>query len=230
MYIPSSPKEAIEIQLDLREKCVYRREIELADVRYVAGADAAYSHYRIHAAVVVMTFPDLAVQECGTAVEPVKFPYIPGLLAFREGPALCSAWENLTMKPDVAMFNGHGYAHPRRFGIASHIGVLLDIPTIGVADRPLATSKAPRMQNARRGYSMPYTDDDTIIGSALCTRDGARPAYVSAGHKTDLAFALEFVLRTTRSHRFPEPLVEAHRIATRNRNAHDISPEKSGGS
>jgi deoxyribonuclease V len=213
MYIPGSQIEAIEIQLKLRDQCVYRREIELSDIKHIAAADAAYSQFRIHAAVVVMSYPGLAVKDCGISVEPVEFPYIPGLLAFREGPALCSAWDKLAVKPDVAMFNGHGYAHPRRFGIASHLGVLLNIPSIGVADRPLATSRRPRMQNARRGYSAPFADDDTVIGSALCTRDGGKPVYVSAGHKTDLAFALELVLITARSHRLPEPLWEAHRRA-----------------
>jgi deoxyribonuclease V len=134
---PPNPAEALKIQETVRHHCILERTIDICEIRYVAGADAAYDHDTIYAAIVVMKFPGLEVVGKTCSVQKVTFPYIPGLLSFREGPAILDAFSNLTTVPDLIFMNGHGYAHPKRFGLASHVGLLLDIPSIGVAKRLL---------------------------------------------------------------------------------------------
>src|SRR5512136_1213184 len=131
------PPEALRIQEMLRHHCILERTIDICEIRYIGGADAAYDQDRIYAAIVVMKFPGLEVVEKACSVQEISFPYVPGLLSFREGPAILDAFSNLTTIPDLIFMNGHGYAHPKRFGLASHVGLLLDIPSIGVAKRLL---------------------------------------------------------------------------------------------
>jgi len=161
----------------------------------------------VYAAIVVMTFPALDVVEHSCAVRKISFPYIPGLLSFREGPAVIEAFDQLTCIPDLIFLNGHGFAHPARVGIASHIGVVLDMPSIGVAQH-LLTGTA-RIPSLNRGSTEPVYADDEVIGMAVRTRERAKPIYVSVGHKVDLPQAVDLVLRTTTTHRFPEPLRRA---------------------
>jgi len=203
--------KAIDTQLRLRKRCRPGRVIKTDHIRLISGLDAAYSGSITHAAAVSLTFPDLDVKETAYADVPTCFPYIPGLLAFREGPALIRAFHRLQTRPDMILVNGHGLAHPRRFGMASQIGVILDIPTVGVARR-LVTGAAGLM-GYHRGACTPVTDGDEIIGMAVRTRSGVKPVYVSIGHRTDMDQAIEVVLTTTGRYRIPEPLRKAHERA-----------------
>jgi deoxyribonuclease V len=208
--------EAEKIQEMLRHHCIFERTIDIGEIRHVAGADAAYDQDTIYAAVVVMTFPGLEVVETACTVQEVPFPYIPGLLSFREGPAVLEAFRSLTTVPDLIFMNGHGYAHPKRFGIASHVGLILDVPSIGVAQRLLTGSGA--LPDVARGSGKPVLDKSEVIGMAVRTVTGAKPVFISAGHKVDLAQAVDMVLKTTALHRITEPVWQADQVSRQCRN------------
>ncbi|HXG53194.1 MAG TPA: deoxyribonuclease V [candidate division Zixibacteria bacterium] len=198
-----TPKEAVAIQQRLRSKVI----VEKLDrpVRYVAGCDLSAARHSdvAYAGIVVLELPDLVEAARSSAVTRVRFPYIPGLLSFRETPALLEAWRRLAITPDLLMVDGHGLAHPRRFGIACHLGVLLDLPTIGCAKSPLAGSFVE--PGLRAGsYSM-VTDDGVIIGAALRTVDRVRPIFVSVGHRVTLEEAIFWAIRCSKGYRIPEP-------------------------
>lgn len=208
-------KKAEIIQTGLRDLCIYRRTRKTEDIRSIAGADASYSNTRVRAAVCVLGFPDLNLLDESVVTTRTAFPYISGLFAFREAPAVIKAFLQLSIRPDLLLCHGHGYAHPRFFGIASHIGVLLDVPTVGVAGNLMVgtvSEPAPK-----RGSTAPVYCNGEVIGMAVRTREGNRPVYVSAGHRTDLDQAVEIALKTTRSARFPEPLLAADRASRRYR-------------
>jgi len=215
------PAEARKIQEMLRHRCIVKRTIDAGEIRHVAGADAAYSKDTIYAAVVVMTFPSLAVVEKTCTVQKIPFPYIPGLLAFREGPAITEAFYRLTTVPDLLLINGHGYAHKKRIGIASHVGVVLDVPSIGVAQRLLTGIAA--IPGAGRGSTEPVLDNNEIVGMAVRTVTDAKPVFVSAGHKVDLAQAVDLALKTSRTHRLTEPVWHADRMSRQCRNDQPVS-------
>jgi deoxyribonuclease V len=141
----------------------------------------------------------------------VDFPYIPGLLSFREAPLILAAWERLDCTPDLVLVDGQGIAHPRRLGLASHLGLLLDLPAIGCAKSLLCGSHGPVREEA--GSYAEITDGDEVIGAALRTKPGVRPLYVSVGHKVSLPSALSWVLRCCRGYRLPEPTRQAHLTA-----------------
>lgn len=207
-----SPKQAIALQRRLAPR-VERRD-RLGEVRTVAGVDVGYDEQRgmARAAVVVLSFPDLRPVEQALARVPVRFPYLPGLLSFREVPAALAAFERLRRMPDLILCDGQGIAHPRRFGIASHLGLLLDRPTIGVAKtRLVGDHRAPA---DRRGAWTPLTDSGEVIGAVLRTRNGVKPLYVSIGHRVSLAGALRWVMACTTRHRLPETTRAAHRLAS----------------
>jgi deoxyribonuclease V len=210
------PAEAGKIQEMLRHHCIVERTIDAGEIRHVAGADAAYSQDTMYAAVVVMTFPGLAIVEKTCTVQEIPFPYIPGLLSFREGPAIAEAFFCLTTVPDLLLINGHGYAHPKRIGIASHIGVVLDVPSIGVAQRLLTGIAA--MPGAGRGSTELVLDNNETIGMAVRTVTDAKPVFVSAGHKVDLAQSVDIALKTARTHRLTEPIWHADRLSRQCRN------------
>ncbi|HUT38356.1 MAG TPA: endonuclease V [Methanoregula sp.] len=205
------PAEALKLQERLRYHCILERTIDICEIRHLAGADAAYDQDTIYAAVVVMTFPGLEVVEKTCSVQKVTFPYIPGLLSFREGPAILDAFSNITTVPDLIVMHGHGYAHPKRFGLASHIGLHLDIPSIGVAKRLLIGDCA--LPGAACGSTEPVRDNSEIIGRAVRTVQDAKPVFVSAGHKVDLAQAVDMALKTTTIHRITEPVWHADRVS-----------------
>ena len=166
---------------------------------------------RAKAAVVVMTYPELETVECRVASSKATFPYVPGLLSFRETPVLAPVLESLVTRPDILLIDGQGIAHPRRFGIACHLGLLFDMPTIGCAKSKLIGSfqePAPV-----KGSSSMLKDGEEIIGAALKTRDGTRPIFVSVGHKTDLDSALRVVRTCAPKYRIPEPTRRAHLAA-----------------
>ena len=210
------PAEAEKIQEMLKHHCITERTIDICEIRHIAGADAAYHQDTIYAAVVVMTFPGLEVVEKTCAVQEVPFPYIPGLLSFREGPAILDAFSDVTTVPDLIFLNGHGYAHPKRLGIASHVGLLLDVPSIGVAQRLLVGEAA--LPDATRGSTETVLDKSEIIGMAVRTVTGAKPVFISAGHKVDLAQAVDMALKTTTIHRITEPVWQADLVSRQCRN------------
>ena len=212
----TDPTEAKKIQEILRHHCIIERTIDTGEIRHVAGADAAYDQDSIYAAVVVMTFPGLEVVEKTCTVQEIPFPYIPGLLSFREGPAILDAFRSLITVPDLILLNGHGYAHPKRVGIASHVGLVLDVPSIGVAQRLLTGSVA--LPGAPRGSTEPVLDKSEIIGMAVRTVKGAKPVFISAGHKVDLAQAVDIALKTTLIHRITEPIWHADLLSRQCRN------------
>jgi deoxyribonuclease V len=173
--------------------------------RFIAGLDAAFSpdDRRCLAAAVVWDMRDEKIVEQHVAVRPLAFPYVPGLLSFREGPAVLAALRRLRTPPDVIIYDGHGLAHPRRFGIACHAGVILDLPTIGCAkSRLIGTHREPR---TRRGSAAPLVDAGEVIGSVLRTQDGVNPVFVSVGHRIDLPGARRIVLGCALRYRLPEP-------------------------
>jgi deoxyribonuclease V len=183
-------------------------------VRTIAGADVGFpDKSTVLAAVVVLSFPELKVIETGVARRPCTFPYVPGLLAFREVPGLLAALEGLRTDFDLLMCDAQGLAHPRRMGLATHVGVLLDRPVIGCA-KSLLYGKFEGVPEGRGSYSLMLDDDGGTIGAALRTRDGVEPVYVSVGNRIDLDSVIKFVLACSVKYRIPEPLRAAHKLST----------------
>ncbi|MBA3533484.1 MAG: deoxyribonuclease V [Ardenticatenales bacterium] len=205
-------EEAVAIQQQLRAEVI--TEDQLGEVRYVAGVDAGFEEEGTvaRAAVAVLTFPDLALHEYAIAHRPVTFPYVPGFLSFREIPAVLAALEQLATLPDVLLCDGQGLAHPRRFGLACHLGVLTALPAIGVAKSRFIGQHDPLPEE--RGAWQPLRDQGELIGAALRTRVKTQPLYVSIGHRLSLERAIEVVLQCTPKYRLPETTRWAHRMAS----------------
>lgn len=206
-----TPAEAVALQKELRRQVVSDRPIDLDAVRLVAGVDVSVRGEESQAAVVVVTFPDFRPVETALARRRTSFPYIPGLLGFREGPVLEEAFEQLGTEPDVFLFDGMGIAHPRRAGIASHLGLWLGRPTIGCGKTRLVGRHAPVPDE--RGAQAPLTDLGEVIGAAVRTRRGTLPMFISPGHLADVPTSVEFVLRCSPKYRLPEPIRLAHKAA-----------------
>ena len=204
-----TPEEAVAIQLSLASRVSLTPD--LGEVKYVAGVDNSATGVA-RCAIVVLTYPELETVEISRAEKPLVFPYVPGLLSFREGPAILAAFDRLRHTPDLVFFDGQGISHPRRLGIASHIGVLLDLPTIGVAKSPLFVRG--EQPSPEPGSWTPWQDrkGDTLA-AALRTRRNSKPLYISPGHKIDLPTALQYVLATSKGYRLPEPTRQAHNAA-----------------
>ncbi len=209
---PRTVAEARAIQEALRSRVIARDRI--GRVQHVAGVDASYDRTAgvTRAAVAVLAFPGLEPASRRVVQRRTRFPYVPGYLSFRETPALLAALAGLRRRPDLILCDGHGLAHPRRFGLASHLGVLLDVPTIGVAKSRLVGTHGP-VPEARASW-VPLRDGSEAIGAVLRTRAGVRPVYVSIGHRVDLVTAIEYVLRCTPRYRLPEPVRRAHALAS----------------
>lgn len=198
-----SPKEAVAIQRDLAERVV--RTGRIARPRLIAGADLAFSkdEERCVAGVIVWDARRACVVEERIAWEPVKFPYVPGLLSFREAPALLIAIGKLKTQPDAFMFDGQGVAHPRRLGLACHVGLWIDRPSIGCAKSLLIGEyEEPGLE---RGSMSRLTHNDELIGMAVRTRDKVKPVYISVGHKLSLEAAIDISLNACNGYRVPEP-------------------------
>jgi len=196
---PQTPTEAYAIQDALRAKLL-DGPVPQAPTSF-AGVDVAYAEDRLAAAVVVLG-PDLSVRETAVVVGEPAFPYVPGLFAFRELPAVLEAFDLLTEQPDVVVCDGQGRAHPRRFGLACHLGVLRDRPTLGVGKtRLVGEADEP---GERRGERSALIDRGEEVGALLRTRDGIKPVYVSAGHRMDLDTACALTLLLTPRYRLPE--------------------------
>jgi deoxyribonuclease V len=205
------PPEATALQARLSQRVVRQTRISFEDMGTVAGVDTGYRNDIACAAVVVMNLTDLKILEEAVAAKPVQYPYVPGLLSFREGPVILEALDKLKAPPDLLMLDGHGIAHPRRFGIASHIGVLLDIPTIGCAKTRLVGDYIPPQ---RSGGSISYLKAaHETIGAVLRTRTGVKPVFVSIGHLMDLDDSIRVVLKSCRGYRLPEPLRRADHLS-----------------
>jgi deoxyribonuclease V len=202
-----SPAEASQIQERLAEMC--EQPIDLSSPTTVAGVDVSVRDDISTAAVVVLSFPELAVLEIARARQPTPFPYVPGLLSFREGPVILAAFEQLGRMPEVALFDGQGTAHPRRMGIARHIGLWLDLPTIGCAKSRLVGERRDGLA-IEKGAWEPLTHRGEIIGAVVRTRQNVRPVYVSPGHGADLMAAIDLTLRCCTRYRLPEPIRAAH--------------------
>jgi deoxyribonuclease V len=218
-----TPREAARIQLQFRPK------IELADrlpvVRRVAGADLAFDldRDRAIAGVVVYAFPKMKEIERVWGEGRIAFPYVPGLLSFREAPALLKVFARVKNTPDLIFCDGHGYAHPRRFGITSHLGLLLDTPTIGCAKSLLIGTHEPLPREA--GAWVPLRDENEVIGAVLRTRTDVNPIYVTQGHRVSLPTALKFVLAVLDGYRIPRPTRDAdHFVAAIKRQEYPRKP------
>ena len=204
-----SPQQALALQEQLANQVI--REAKLGLVTTVAGVDASYRDGLACAAVVTLSYPELEVTEYATATRPVEFPYAPGLLTFREGPAVLEALDKLTSPPDLLIFDGQGLAHPRRLGLASHIGLLVDIPSIGCAKSRLCGQyKTP---GPERGRFTLLTDKGETIGAVVRTRARVKPVFVSIGHRVDLPTSINYVLDCCRGYRLPETTRWADRVA-----------------
>jgi deoxyribonuclease V len=216
MFENLTVSRAREIQLRLRDRILFEPPVGFVP-RLAAGADVAFDKRRklAFAAVVVIDLESLATVEVATAAMPVSFPYVPGYLSFRELPVLAAAWSELTRRPDVAIFDAHGYAHPRRMGLACHAGIVFGLPAIGCAKSILVGEVGGL--SVQRGSRSPLKDPGTgeELGWALRTRDRVRPVYVSIGHRIDLPTAADLILRLTPGgrYRFPESTRRADRLA-----------------
>jgi deoxyribonuclease V len=203
-----SPTEAVALQREFADRII--TDSRLPSCRLIAGADVSYNKFSptIFAGVVVLRLPELTVvEQQGVSVE-CHFPYIPGLLSFREGPAVLEAFAKLKTIPDAVMLDGQGYAHPRRFGLACLLGLWLDIPTFGCAKTPFRVEYDEPGSNA--GSWTPMTNRGETVGRVLRTKTGVKPVFVSVGHKIDVAGATQLTLACHGGYRIPEPTRLAH--------------------
>lgn len=202
-----TPREAMEIQRRVRSEHV--REDRLGEVRHIAGADVAVNPRanEASAGVIVYRFPDLVEVERRGVRARLTFPYVPGLLVFREGPVLLQVFDQIQTEPDVILFDGHGYSHPRRFGFACHMGVVLDRPSIGCA-KSLLIGEHTAVPN-EVGAHVPLVDGEELIGAVVRTRKDVQPIFVSIGHRVSLETAVRLTLACSDGFRVPRPTREA---------------------
>ena len=206
-----TPEEAVQVQKGLRARLDLTWDGAFR-VNTIGGVDLSFPEELAHCAIVVLRFPELTPLEAVTADVPLVFPYVPGLLAFREGPAVLAAWDKLTIKPDLLMFDGQGIAHPRGIGIASQMGLWLVRPSIGVAKSRLFGKHEPVGPQAGDRATLLDNNGNTI-GIVLRTRERTNPLYVSPGHLIDVEHAVEFVLKSCAGYRLPDPTRLAHKVA-----------------
>jgi deoxyribonuclease V len=214
---PNTSEAAIALQQQLRHQV--RIEPLATPAETIAGCDISYNKFEetVYAGIVVLRLDTLETIVEATAITTATFPYIPGLLSFREIPALLEAWAKLTLLPDVVVFDGHGIAHPRRLGIASHAGLLLNVPTLGCGKSVLVgkyDEPAPE-----RGAWSPMRHRSKVIGAALRTKNKVNPVYVSPGHLLDLEGGIDLMLRCDGGYRIPEPTRRAHLLVNEIRRA-----------
>jgi deoxyribonuclease V len=199
--------KAIQLALKDRVKIIPLRK----EPRLIAGVDAAFFNDKVIGIACILRYPELTHVEDTFAVTDVPFPYVPGFLSFREGPVIIEALNSLKIKPHVILFDGQGIAHPKGMGIAAHIGVILDMPTIGCAkSRLVGEYKEP---GVKKGNQSPLRYNGRIIGAVLRTRDNVRPVFVSPGHMTDLKSSIKIILGCTGKYRIPEPIRRADFIS-----------------
>lgn len=207
------PRAAIELQRELAKRII--REDRLGDVHHIAGVDMAINEQNdmAHAAVVLLTYPGLEVVERHIYEEPVRMPYIPGLLSFREAPCVLGAFQKLRQKPELVMVDGMGIAHPRRIGIASHLGLWLNLPTIGCGKSLLTGRYNKNALGEEAGSWVPLTDKNEVIGAVVRTRTRVNPLFISTGHMISLETSIKYVLACGRGYRLPEPTRLADKLS-----------------
>jgi len=203
-----SPKEARSLQLELAGRLICSDDFSGPNL--VAGVDVSYAKKSnlSYAGVVVFSYPELAVVERKSAIRKTTFPYVPGLLTFREGPAILAAFARLEHEPDLIIFDGQGQAHPKAFGIAAHMGLLLDRPSIGCAKKKLCGSY--QEPGAEPGSTAPNVYKERTVGMVVRTKEKVKPVFVSPGHRISLSSSVDFVLATCRGYRLPEVTRQAH--------------------
>ncbi len=204
------PADAIAIQRELASRVV--REDRLDEVRTVAGVDVGFRGDLTRAAIAVLSYPALELLSVARAERPTTFPYVPGLLSFREAPAVLDAYARLDREPDLLIVDGQGYAHPRRLGIACHLGVLLDKPSIGSAKSILVGRHGELGEEP--GATAEMVDRGEVVGLALRTKARVKPVYVSIGNRVSLETAARYVLACVRGYRLPEPQRQVHLAAS----------------
>jgi deoxyribonuclease V len=202
---------AITLQKDLAKQVIHNTPLDLNTVQTVAGVDVSVKNNISRAAVVVLRYPDLTILETAIASQPTPFPYVPGLLSFREGPVLVDAFEKLQHTPDVFIFDGMGRIHPRKFGIASHMGLWLDKPAIGCGKTYLIGDYDE--PDSDKGAYSALTYHGEQLGVVLRTRKNVKPVFISPGHRMDIASAMALTMRVTTKYRLPEPIRAAHNAA-----------------
>jgi len=200
-------KEAIDIQETLSKKLILKGD--LYNIQKIAGVDSRYikNTNSIVSVVIIFSFPELKIIEVKYCSLKVDFPYMPGFLAFREGPSIENCFKSLTNIPDVIFFDGHGFCHPRRFGLASHLGLILNLPSIGCAKSNLCGEY--ELPVLKRGNFAYIRERDEIIGAVLVTKDNVNPAFISVGHRMSLQTAIALTLEVSK-YRIPEPIRRAH--------------------
>lgn len=209
------PKKAAEIQESLKDQISLKKTFK--KVASIGGADAAYSKKGDHlfGAIVILSFPELETLDIAVEEEKISFPYIPSLLSFREGPILLKTFSRLRIKPDVMIFDGHGIAHPRRFGLASHLGLWLNLPSIGCAKTPLSVHySTPR--TCKGSYEL-IRKEGMEVGAVLRTKENVKPLFISPGHRIDLFTSIQLILACCKGFRIPEPLRKAHQLSCQHR-------------
>lgn len=208
-----TPAEARTMQGELAPQVTVGPPLDLSRVRYVAGADVSTQGERGYATVVVLSFPELEVVEVCPFEAPLTFPYVPGLLAFREIPSVAGALMAVESPVDVVIFDAHGLAHPRGLGLASHLGLFLDVPTVGCAKSRLVGRYEEPGQDKGSGTDLVYREK--VVGQVVRTRKNVSPVYVSVGNRIDLTSAVDLVLQCCTRYRLPETTREAHNAANR---------------
>ena len=214
-----TPGEARRLQGELASRVVAGPALDLGGVRHVAGADVSTQGERAYATVVVLDFPGLSVVEVQGFEAALEFPYVPGLLAFREIPSVAGALEKVQTAVDAVILDAQGLAHPRRMGLASHVGLSLDVPTVGCAKTRLVGTHAE--PGAEKGSAADLVHRGEVIGRVVRTRERVSPVFVSVGNRIDLDSAVELVLACTTRYRLPETTRRAHEAANRLRRGED---------
>jgi deoxyribonuclease V len=206
-----TPQQAIRIQENLRHRIMLKKKF--SRTRTIGGGDVSYHKDGdfLFGAMVVLSFPQMETLDVATARGKISFPYLPGLLTFREGPILIKTFQKLRIRPDILIFDGQGIAHPRGIGLATHLGIWFNLPSIGCAKTPLLGETV--IPGPSRGSFEFIQKDQRVVGVVLRTKDRVKPVFVSPGHRIDLRTSVRLVLESCQGFRFPEPLRRAHQLS-----------------
>jgi deoxyribonuclease V len=206
-----SVEEASRIQESLKTRIILKKNF--SEIKTIGGGDVAYSKSEdlLFGAIVVLSFPDMEILDTATSDGKIPFPYVPTLLSFREGPILIKTFQKLKIRPDVMIYDGQGIAHPRGMGLASHMGLWLDLPSIGCAKTPLLGEFIPP-RPSRGGFEW-IRREGKKVGAVLRTKERVKPLFVSPGHRIDLLTSIHLILESCRGFRIPEPLRRAHQLS-----------------
>jgi deoxyribonuclease V len=209
-----TPKQAMDLQLNLAQEIILKDEF--SDIKFVAGIDVGFPKDKntTQAAIAILEYDSLNLVESQIVDVPTTFPYIPGLLSFREIPAIIETIKNIKIEPDIVLCDGQGIAHPRKFGLASHLGLILNKPMIGVAKSRL-TGKYNSIPQKKGKWNPLLDDQDEVIGAVLCTRDKVKPLFISPGHKISLQSSINIVMACITRYRLPETTRCAHTLASK---------------